>query len=134
MLSSKRIKAIALWVAIIVLLSNLPPINFFIGNNQFHYRTWDYDFDKTEIRVLKPTHYNDVLRMYYGHKCGKELRSYPNGKLYRTFKIHWWQFWNWGSYLYHPRYDLKYLYDKKLIDKYGPPAKHRPRRPKPKRD
>ena len=90
-----------IYVLVIIILSNLPPLNFFFrvfggdsivrGTSESLYVTKDLKYQYQGY--LKDTLKNDCYRQYRA--------KYPmsNPTLYRLQPLELWKFWNWGEYL-----------------------------------
>lgn len=101
----KRNKIFIIIVAIVIILSNTPPIQYFFQEN-YHYKNLDGSYEFTE--QSGPTQSYDVaIRKFESFKTDNPLN--PNKTLYRTFKIKPWRFWEWWQFLAHSkRFTLPY--------------------------
>ena len=91
----------------IIIISNLPPIYYFIGED-YLYQNKDGSFSFTE-QPGTIQNYN-VAKLRF--ESFKKDNPYNSCKiLYRTFYFKPWKFWEWFNMLkYMEKYNLEYLY------------------------
>ena len=105
----KKYKSL-IYILIFIVLSNLPPLNFFFrvfggdsivrGSNESLYVTQDLKFHYQGY--LKDTLTNDCYRQY------RALFPQSNPTLYRLQPLELWKFWNWGEYLLEEKWRQPY--------------------------
>lgn len=99
-------KRIIFIIVLIVVFSNIPPIHYFLKEN-YHYQNLDGSFEFVE--QAGSTQGFDILVKRF-EEFKKEYPKSPHRKLYRTFNIKVWQFWNWlHIFSMFKRYSLPYL-------------------------
>ena|GEM_PF-1143605 len=95
MKTKRNYKPLYLTLIGIILISNTPPVTFFLQPH-YHYQTKDGKFSYTE-EPGKGLDY-DILQVRYQRYLKEHPSQNPNQKdntLYRTFRIKPWQFWQW---------------------------------------
>jgi len=101
----KRNRIIIITVAVIITLSNTPPIQYFFRES-YHYQNRDGSFEFTEQGG--PTQGFDVTKRRF-EAFKTDNPSNPNKTLYRTFIIKPWRFWEWWQMIFnHERFTLPY--------------------------
>ncbi len=83
------------------------------------YTTLHGEFSAREDQIKGST-FKGVTKMQENY-----LRCHPKSKdfqLYRTFKMHPIEFWNWFNYFTHPRYQLPYIEKNKVLNTKRPPT------------
>ena len=92
-------------IAAVIILSNTPPAQFFLLEH-YAYQNADGTFYYSE-EPGKGMDFQAGLIQFEGWK--KENPKNPNTKLYRTFRIRPWKFWEWWQYIaHHERFLLPY--------------------------
>lgn len=98
-------KKLLIGLAVIVVLTNLPPLNYFLIT-RYTYSNADGSFTYNE-EGGKGKSFKGCKRMY-----GYFLQDHPNvsnKQLYRTFKLQPWKFWEWYQYIFrNERFTLPY--------------------------
>ncbi|PWS28477.1 hypothetical protein DHW03_01050 [Pedobacter yonginense] len=103
---TKNRKVILIAIAVVIIISNTPPMQFFLLEN-YNYQNADGSFKYTE----EP---GQALDFKVGERRWERFKtensSDPNQTLYRTFRIKPWQFWEWWQFIAHgKRFTLPYL-------------------------
>jgi len=103
----KNRKKYILWALLsVILVSNLPPISYFL-EQQYEYQNRDASFKF--IEQTGPTQGVDIAIKRF-ERFKSENPNNPNKILYRNFKLQPWRFWEWWQMIYrNRRYDLPYL-------------------------
>lgn len=92
----------------IVILSNLPFISFFLNEN-YTYSNIDHSFRYSEENG-KGQSFKSALITYGVFLCQHPDKDQGDNRLYRTFTIKPWRFWEWGQMIFHSdRFTLPYL-------------------------
>ena len=100
-------KAILISITALVLLTNLPPVNWFLTEN-FSYCNFDGSF-KTQESGGKGNTFLTCVRQYGYFLCQHPEKDIADNNLYRTFTIKPWCFWQWKEYIfYSERFRLPY--------------------------
>jgi len=99
----KSNRIIIITVAVIIILSNTTPIQYFFKES-YHYQNRDGSFEFTEQGG--PTQDFDVAqKKFESFKLDNPLN--PNKTLYRTFDLKPWKFWEWWEMIRHwKKYNL----------------------------
>ncbi|HEY8929521.1 MAG TPA: hypothetical protein VIM55_10040 [Mucilaginibacter sp.] len=101
-------KRIVLFFITIVLLMNLPFLDF-ISSENYVYRNIDGSFNYSE-EGGKGNSFKSCLISYGAFLCEHPEKDTGDNKLYRTFTIKPWRFWEWREYIFHSdRFTLPYL-------------------------
>ena len=100
-----KTKLWTLAIILIIVMSNLPPINFFWQDN-YSYQNKDGSFRYTE-QPGKALDYN-VGKIRF-ERFKKMNPDNPHKTLYRTFTLKPWRFWEWWQMIRHiERFNLPY--------------------------
>ena len=105
----KKYKSL-IYILVIVILSNLPPLNFFFrlfGGDSIMRVGYDTLYVTQDLKYqyqgsLKDTLQNDCYRQY------RALFPNSNPTLYRIQPIQPWKFWRWGQYLFDEKWRQPY--------------------------
>ena len=102
---NKLKKGLIAMIAIIIIISNTPPIQYFLLE-QYSYQNGDATFTYQEI----PGQALDFEICQIRWARFVENNPNANHTLYRNFSIRPWQFWAWWQFIAHgERYRLPYL-------------------------
>ena len=94
-------------VVAIILISNLPFLNFFIQEN-YTYSNADHTFTYSE-EGGKGLSFKSCMISYGYFLCQRPEKDQGDNRLYRTFTIRPWRFWEWGQLIFHSdRFMLPY--------------------------
>ncbi|MFC0514600.1 hypothetical protein ACFFGT_10325 [Mucilaginibacter angelicae] len=99
-------KKVILIASVIIALSNLPIFNFFLQED-FRYQNFDGSFLYKE-EPGKGKSFIGCIRSYGHFLCEHPERDRGDNRLYRTFTIKPWRFWQWSEMLFSERYRLPY--------------------------
>ena len=100
-------KKIIIIVICLIAFSNLPIFKFFLLEH-FTYANYDNSFQYNE-EGGKGRSFSDCLMNYGYFLCKNPEKDLGDKRLYRTFTIKPWRFWQWGEYLFHSeRFFLPY--------------------------
>ncbi len=95
-------------ISIIIVISNLPLWDFFLQEN-YSYSNLDHSFTYNE-ESGKGKSFIGCVKMYGHFLCEHPEKDQGDNKLYRTFTIQPWKFWEWRQYIFHSdRFSLPYL-------------------------
>ncbi|MFB9844051.1 hypothetical protein [Mucilaginibacter ginsenosidivorans] len=95
-------------VTVIILLSNLPFWDFFLLEN-YTYSNIDGTFLYSE-EANKGKSFSMCERKYGVFLCQHPDKDRGDNRLYRTFTIKPWRFWQWRQFIFHSeRFTLPYL-------------------------
>lgn len=95
-------------ILIIIVISNLPFLNFFLQEN-YTYSNVDGSFTYNEEGGKGQT-FKSCLMGYGYFLCQHPEKNQGDNKLYRTFTLKPWRFWEWREYAFHSdRFQLPYL-------------------------
>ncbi|WP_143020769.1 hypothetical protein [Mucilaginibacter gossypii] len=89
-----------------VLISNLPIFNFFLQEN-YEYQNFDSSFTYSE-ESGKGNSFKSCLINYGAFLCKHPEKDQGDNRLYRSFTIKPWRFWEWAQMLFSERYRLPY--------------------------
>jgi hypothetical protein len=89
-------KKILLSILAILIISNLPPIQYFIREN-YHYSNRDGSFEFTELDGNRNF---DVAKKQFANFKIRNPNN-PNRELFRTFTLKPWRFWEWWQMVRH---------------------------------
>ena len=87
-------------------------IGFFIDNINPIFKSYDFkDINSEYTDSVIPSQGGDLEVLKQKFAKWKIDNDRPNSdKLYRSFKIKWWKYWNWYTYLNSPYYtEFEYL-------------------------
>lgn len=99
---------IVLIVFAVIFFINLPFFNFFTEEN-FTYANRDYSFRYDE-ESGKGNSFISCLISYGNFLCKHPDKDQGDNRLYRTFTIKPWRFWEWREMIFHSeRFALPYL-------------------------
>lgn len=102
----KKSKIITFTILLIVIISNTPPLQYFLLPH-YHYRNKDNSFSFTE-EPGKGLDFKVCMKPWERYK--QQNAGNQNMQLYRTFPIRFYAFWEWGQYLLNSdRLSLPYL-------------------------
>ncbi|WP_421940597.1 hypothetical protein [Pedobacter sp.] len=87
----KKSKKILLIAIFIIVISNLPPVYYFIGEN-YHYQNYDGSFSFTE---QPGTGQNFTVAKAMFKDFIRDKKQIKQDVLFRTFTIKPWKFWEW---------------------------------------
>ncbi len=106
-MTKRKTTSTLLWIsAILIILMNTPPAQFFLQEN-FTYRNKSGTFHYSE-EGGKGKSYQGCKKKY-NHFLSENPEE-PDKTLYRTFTIKWWLPWNWYQLLFNKeRFQLPYL-------------------------
>jgi hypothetical protein len=100
-------KTFLIGLAAIVIVSNLPLFSFFFQEN-YTYRNFDNSFTYSE-EGGKGMSFKTCLMRYGYFLCQHPEKDLGDNRLYRTFTIKPWRFWQWGDMIFHSdRFRLPY--------------------------
>lgn len=99
-------KRTALIILAVVILSNLPFFNFFLQED-YEYQNIDKSFLYKE-EAGKGKSFIGCVRSYGHFLCEHPEMDRGDNRLYRTFTIKPWRFWEWSEMLFSERYRLPY--------------------------
>jgi hypothetical protein len=103
----KVMKKYILILVVLVVLSNLPFINFFLIED-FSYSNVDRSFTYNE-NGTKGLNYISVIKAYTVFLCQNPSKDQGDNRLFRTFTIKPWRFWEWREMILHSdRFSLPY--------------------------
>lgn len=106
-------KRIILIISVIIVVSNLPFFSFFLQED-YTYRNADGSFTYSE-EGGKGKSYWGCQRTYGYFLCQHPEKDQGNNKLYRTFTIKPWRFWEWYEMVFHhDRFKLPYINYRKM--------------------
>ena len=92
----------------IVVISNLPFFSFFIREN-YSYSNVDGTFKFTEDAGKGAT-FKTVIMRYGIFLCQHPEKDQGDNRLFRTFTLKPWRFWEWGQWIFrNERFFLPYL-------------------------
>lgn len=95
-------------VCAVLIISNLPILNFFVGEN-YAYSNYDGSFTYSE-EGGKGQSFKSALITYGAFLCRHPDKDQGDNRLYRTFTIKPWRFWEWREMIFHSeRFSLPYL-------------------------
>jgi hypothetical protein len=104
----KMLKRILLGCLIIIVLANLPFWDFFLRES-FTYSNRDGSFSYME-EGEKAKSFWGCERLYGVFLCQHPDKDLGDNRLYRTFTIKPWRFWEWRQMIFHSdRFQLPYL-------------------------
>jgi len=89
-----------------ILVINLPAFNFLINEN-YTYSNNDGSFRYSE-EAGKGNSFQSCLINYGSFLCKNPEKDRGDNRLYRTFTIKPWRFWEWSEMLFSERYRLPY--------------------------
>jgi hypothetical protein len=89
--TKRNYKPLYLTLIGIILISNTPPVTFFLQPH-YHYQTRDGKFSYTE-EPGKALDY-DIMKIRYQRYLNQQQTN-QDKTLYRTFRFKPWQFWQW---------------------------------------
>ncbi|MDB4921832.1 hypothetical protein [Mucilaginibacter sp.] len=94
-----------------ILFSNVPFISFLFEEN-YAYSNADSSFIYNE-EAGKGKSFSGCQRLYGYFLCQHPEKDHGDNKLYRTFTIKPWRFWEWREMIFHSeRFGLPYLQPK----------------------
>jgi hypothetical protein len=100
-------KTIYIIIAVIIIF-NLPFFNFLLQEN-YTYSNIDHSFTYAE-ESGKAKSFMGCERLYGVFLCQHPDKDQGDNRLYRTFTIKPWRFWEWGQMIFHSdRFTLPYL-------------------------
>ena len=106
-------KQIILIISVIIVVINLPFFSFFLQED-YTYCNADGSFTYSE-EGGKGKSYWGCQRMYGYFLCQHPEKDQGDNKLYRTFTIKPWRFWEWYEMVFHhDRFKLPYIGNKKI--------------------
>lgn len=107
-------KKITIALIALVIISNLPVFNFFLLEN-YTYSNADNSFIYNEETGKGGKSLSGCQRLYGYFLCQHPDKEQGDNKLYRTFTIKPWRFWEWRELIFHSeRFGLPYLESKKI--------------------
>jgi hypothetical protein len=106
-MNPKQMKKYLLIIFAIILLSNLPFFDFFFEEN-FTYENIDRSFTYDE-NASKGLNYISAVKAYTIFLCQHPEKDGGDNRLFRTFTIKPWRFWEWREMIFHSeRFSLPY--------------------------
>jgi hypothetical protein len=100
-------KRILITLLVVILFSNLPFFNFFFQEN-FTYANADHSFTYSE-EGGKGKSFEGCQRSYGYFLCQHPEKDQGDNRLYRTFTVKPWYFWEWYQMIFHSeRFGLPY--------------------------
>jgi hypothetical protein len=114
----KRIKKYVKIFLIIVIVTNIPPVNGIIGailnDGLYRYSNETGSYTKSEMQLFNS-------KVYYGQKTIYKpcMTTTGDSILYRLFSKNPLKFWNWGEYFYRKKYELPYKSWKEIRKRRG---------------
>ncbi|WP_345211819.1 hypothetical protein [Mucilaginibacter gynuensis] len=100
-------KVILVILILVIIVINLPPINYFLTEN-YTYSNIDATFTYSE-EGGKGKSYWGCQRSYGFFLCKHPEKDQGDNNLYRNFTIKPWRFWEWYQMIFHSeRYSLPY--------------------------
>jgi len=92
-------KKIVLFILVLVVISNLPFFGFLLKEN-YSYSNIDSSFVYTE-EAGKSESFKSCLIRYGTYLCQHPEKDLGDNRLFRTFTIKPWRFWQWNDYIFH---------------------------------
>ncbi|MDP9078824.1 MAG: hypothetical protein M3O71_15450 [Bacteroidota bacterium] len=101
-------KKVLLIIILLIVVINLPFWNFVIQSN-YSYSNIDGSFTYNEEGAKGKTFWG--CQRFYGYfLCQHPDKDTGDNRLYRTFTINPWEFWQWREMIFHSeRFSLPYL-------------------------
>jgi hypothetical protein len=99
-------KKAILIIVIIIFVTNIPFFRFYFEDD-FIYENIDGSFSYNE-QSGKGGSFLGCLRSYGHFLCEHPDKDQGDNRLYRTFAIKPWRFWEWSEMLFSERYRLPY--------------------------
>jgi len=99
-------RRILIFLSAIILLANTPIFSFLMQDS-FTYSNRDGSFRYIEEKE-KGLSYRSCLINYGAFLCKHPEKDQGDNRLYRTFTIKPWRFWEWSNMLFSDRYKLPY--------------------------
>lgn len=96
--------AVLITIGIIIISNFIPKIE--IGK-QYVFQNSNGDF-KYYIIESKSGNVKDLELKFIMYSGNRKDNSFPDDKIYRTFKKEFYKFWRWREYLFLPRYKYPY--------------------------
>jgi hypothetical protein len=94
-------------IVIIIIISNLPLFSFFTTED-YTYCNIDNSFTYNE-NGGKGLNYISTIRAYTFFLCQNPAKDQGDNRLFRTFTIKPWRFWEWREMIFHSeRFGLPY--------------------------
>ncbi len=94
-------------IVVIIIISNLPFFSYFTTEN-YTYQNIDNSFTYDE-NSGKGLDYISVVKSYTIFLCQNPVKDQGDNRLFRTFTIKPWRFWEWREMLFHSeRFALPY--------------------------
>jgi hypothetical protein len=98
---------------LIIFISNFSPVNYFLIDD-YTYSNIDGSFKFSE-EGGKGLNYTNVVRNYAIFLCQHPEKDQGDNRLFRTFTLKPWRFWEWSQWIFrNERFLLPYLEPGKL--------------------